>query len=159
MTYLIALGIYFALFAAALYISGRRFGLPTLGLTTGAVLSWLWAEDVAPQVAQAGLVVEKPPLLSLVVIALTVLPAVLVALKTPRSDGGVIKIAGALLFAVAAVLLTYPAFSSGVVLDAASQPIVKMLESYQAFSLTVVLVLALLEVVLKPHAHHKSNKR
>lgn len=158
MTYLIVLGAYAFIIALLLFVSGRRFGIPALGVTAGALIASLWADTLTPQVAEAGLIIEKPPLLSIVTIVLTLLPGLLLMPRSPKAEGMIQKLVGAVLFGVLATLLTYTAFADGVVLDAASRPIVAAADGYRAIMLTVLLVLAIGEVFLRPHQHHKSKK-
>ena len=59
-------------------------GFPALTLAAGAVIADLWTDSLTPVVAQSGIVIVKPPLQSLVAIALTLLPALLVMLRAPK---------------------------------------------------------------------------
>lgn len=156
MTYLIVFGIYIAIFTGLFFLSGRRFGLPTLGLAVGALLATLWAEPLAPQVAEAGIIIERPPLTSVVAIGLTLLPALFLIGRAPKVEGKMNRLLGALLFACALALLTYDAFSSAVVLDDASKAAAGFIERYRDIIVTVLLVIAIGETGLRPH--HKSKK-
>ena len=86
MTYLIILGIYLAILFAAAWLSRRNLGVPTLALAAGALLADAWASSLAPVVAQAGLVLTKPPLTSVVAAVLTLLPALIVMVRAGRAS-------------------------------------------------------------------------
>lgn len=85
MTFLVVLGIYFGILFLVAFLSGRLVAMASLALCAGAVLARLWTSDLTPLVAQAGVHVISPPLGSLVAVALTVLPAVLVLFKSPKT--------------------------------------------------------------------------
>lgn len=157
MTYLIVLGIYFAALFVIEWSSRRSMGFPALTLAAGAVIADLWTDSLTPVVAQSGIVIVKPPLQSLVAIALTLLPALLVMLRAPKMSTKHHGWFGSLVFATLGVMLTYAAFSNAVVLDEGSKEIVKHIFSYQAIITTSAIVLAILEVFLyrKPHPHDK----
>jgi len=60
------------------YFTKRRFGVLGLALAAGSMLSELWAAQLTPLVADAGLVVQNPPLITIVSVVLVRLTALLV---------------------------------------------------------------------------------
>lgn len=62
MTFLVVLGIYFAILFLVAYFSHRLVAMASLALCAGAVLAKLWTNDLTPLVAQAGVHVVSPPL-------------------------------------------------------------------------------------------------
>ena len=157
MTFLILLGIYFAALFFVGWASRRSMGYPALTLAAGALIANLWTDSLTPVVAQTGLVIVKPPLQSLVAIALTLLPALMIMIRAPKMASKHHGWFGSVVFAVLGVMLTYAAFSNAVVLDEGSKEIVRQIFSYEATVITGCIILAIFEVFLyrKPQFHEK----
>lgn len=147
MTFLVVLGFYFAALAGLFFISRRHIGMPALGLTAGAVLARLWTDSLTPLVADAGLIVEKPPLHSLVAVALTLLPALIVMSRATKAHSISHQLYGSVVFGALAVMLTYGAFANAVVLDETSRSLVLTMLPYDGAIITVCIILALIDVV------------
>lgn len=160
MTYLITLGVYLAALFVVAWVSRRSMGVPTLALAAGALMATLWTDSLTPIVAQSGVVVVRPPLTSLVSIALTLLPALLVMVRSQKVSSHYRSVVGSIVFAVLAVLLTYGAFSNAVVLDDASKNYVLEIVKYQNIAITACVSIALLEVLFyrKPKGHSERHK-
>lgn len=159
MTYLIILGVYSAVLFGIAWLSRRSLGVPTLALAAGALMADLWTDSLTPLVAQAGLEIVKPPLTSVVAVALTLLPALLVMVRQHKISSHYRSILGSLVFAVLGVLLTYAAFSNAVVLDEASRQYALEIAKYQNMAITVCILLAVAEVLFykKPHPHESKK--
>ena len=162
MTYLIMLAIYVGILFLVAWTSRRSMGVPTIALAAGALIANLWTNSLTPVVANAGVVIVSPPLASIVSIVLTILPALLVMLRSHKVSSHYRSIVGGLVFAVLGVLLTYGAFSNAVVLDDASKQYVLTIVKYQNVAITTCIALAIVEVLFyrKPHgrehkAHHE----
>jgi hypothetical protein len=153
MTFLIVLGFYFAALFLVGFLSRRSLGVPALALTAGAVLAKLWTDSLTPLVASTGVIIVRPPLSSLVAIALTLLPAFIVMMRAAKTNGHHHSIFGGIIFAVLAVMLTYGAFANAVVLDESSKQYVTQLLSYDKIIITSAIILALGEVLF----HKKSR--
>lgn len=121
--------------------------MPALGLTAGAVLARLWTDSLTPLVADAGLIVEKPPLHSLVAVALTLLPALIVMSRATKAHSISHQLYGSVVFGALAVMLTYGAFANAVVLDETSRSLVLTMLPYDGAIITVCIILALIDVV------------
>jgi hypothetical protein len=160
MTFLIVLGFYFAGLFLVGFFSRRSMGVPSLALAAGAVLAKLWTESLTPLVANSGVVIVQPPLESLVAIALTLVPALLVMARSPKASANHHAIFGSIVFAVLGVMLTYGAFTNAVILDEASKQYVMTLLSYDSIIITAAIVLALFDVLFyrKPHPHERHKK-
>ena len=160
MTYLIVLGFYLAILFLIGFFSRRSMGYPALALTAGSIIATLWTDSLTPVVAQAGIIVVQPPMTSLVAVALTLLPALVVMARAPKVASRHHGWFGSLVFAVLAVMLTYAAFSNAVVLDAGSEEIVKQIFTYQAVITTTAIVLAILDILFykKPHSRDHNKK-
>ena len=159
MTYLIMLALYFGVLFLVAWLGRRSLGVPTLTLAAGALLANLWTDSLTPIVAESGLVIVRPPLASIVSIALTLLPAILVMMRSHKASSHAHSIVGSVIFALLGVVLTYGAFSNAVVLDDASKSYVLEIVKYQNIAITACVGLALLEVLLykKPHAGHEKR--
>lgn len=160
MTFLIVLGLYTGALFLLGFFSRRSMGVPALALTAGAVLAELWTDNLTPLVANTGVVIIQPPLESLVAISLTLLPAILVMVRSHKARASHHSIVGSLIFAVLAVMLTYAAFANGVVLDEASKEYVQIFLQYDEIVITVAIVAALLDVLFyrKSHASDRHKK-
>ncbi len=152
MTFLAVLGFYFAALFLLFFISRRHIGMPALGLTAGAVLAKLWTDGLTPVVANAGFVTTVPPLHSVVSVALTLLPALIVMMRATKAHSMPHQAYSSFVFAALAVMLTYGAFANAVVLDQTSSAIVLKLLPYDSAIITVCIGLALLDVV-----YHRKN--
>jgi hypothetical protein len=160
MTFLIVLALYLGALFLIGFLSRRSMGIPALGLTAGAVLAKLWTDSLTPLVASTGVIIIRPPLESLVAIALTLLPAFILLFRTPKASAHHHSIFSSLVFAVLAVMLTYGAFANAVVLDEASKEYVTQLLSYDKAIITGAIILALGDVLFykKPHVTDKHKK-
>ena len=160
MSYLIVLVIYLAILFVVGWLSRRSLGVPTLALAAGALLANIWTDSLTPIVAQSGLVIVQPPLTSVVSVVLTLLPAILVMLRAPKTHSNLHSIFGAILFALLGVVLTYGAFSNAVLLDEASKNHVLQFVHYQNSIITICVGLAVLEVLFhkRSHAHGEKHK-
>lgn len=157
MTFLVVLGLYFAALFLVFFVAKRHIGMPALGLTAGAVLAKLWTDGLTPVVANAGLVIEVPPLHSVVAITLTLLPAIIVITRATKAHSLSHQTYSALVFAALATMLTYGAFANAVVLDETSRAIVIKLLPYDSIIITTCIGLALFDVVYhrkKPVGRH-----
>ncbi len=160
MTFMIVLGLYFLALFAIGFFSRRSMGLPTLALAAGAVLAKLWTDSLTPLVASTGVIIIRPPLSSLVAIALTLIPALLLLIRAGKTRDHIHSMLGSAVFAVLAVMLTYGAFANAVVLDETSRQYVVQLLAYDKIIITVAIILALLDILFykKPHPHEKHKK-
>ena len=147
MTYLMVLGIYFAVLAILFFAGKKAIGLPLLGLAAGALIANLWTGELTPLVANAGFAVTSPPLTSIVAVALTFLPSILLLLRAPKTDGKLKLVINSLVYGLVGVALTYAAFSNAVVLDDASSAIVAQIMRYSNLVITVGIVIAIFDVL------------
>ncbi len=148
MVFLTVLGIYFAILFVVAWISRRNMGMATLSLAAGALLADLWTDTLTPIVANAGVIVEKPPLNSLVAVSLTLIPALIVLIRSPRMTTKHHGLVGSLVFASLAVMLTYGPFSYAVILDEQSRQHVMNLIKYQNIATTVCVVVAIFSILI-----------
>lgn len=160
MTYIIVLALYIALLFLVAWASRRSMGVPALTLAAGALLASLWTDSLTPLVAKSGIVIVQPPLTSIISIALTLLPAILVMLRSHKVPSKHHSVFGSLVFAVLGVILTYGAFSNAVVLDEQSKHYIVDFVKYQNIIITVCVCFAILDVLLykKPRSHEAKHK-
>ncbi|QQS21992.1 hypothetical protein IPM09_00325 [Candidatus Saccharibacteria bacterium] len=159
MTFLIMLGIYLAILFVVGFFSRKSMGVPALALAAGAVLAKLWTDSLTPLIAGTGVIIVRPPLSSIVAIALTLIPALILMIRAPKATHHHHSWYSSLLFAVLAAMLTYGAFANAVVLDEASKQYVVQLLAYDKYIITAGIVLALFDIMFYkkplPRDHHK----
>lgn len=135
-------------------------GVPTLTLAAGALLADLWTDSLTPIVAQSGIVIVQPPLTSIVASSLTLLPALLVMLRTPKVPSKHHSVFGSMLFALLGVILTYGAFSNAVALDEQSKSYIIDFVKYQHIMITICVAAAILDVLFyKKPVHHEEKRK
>ncbi len=149
MTFLIVLGIYGGGLAVIFYLLGRRFGLAGLSLAAGSLLADIWAVPIAQYFASEGVMLEAPPISSIAAISIILVVALVVAIKTPKAHGIMTRLVNSVAFSLLALAVTYQWFKAAVVLDEASLPYVQMIEPHLPNIITVLLIFALVDVVIK----------
>jgi hypothetical protein len=146
-----------ALFATA-FFTKRRFGVLGLALAAGAMLSTLWVGDLTPIIANAGIILVKPPLESVVSAALILLPSLLLLSSGPTYKAMWQRVAGAAAYAVLAIALLLEPLGSALVIDSFGKPVYDFFIQYRVAIITVCLALAILDLlVAKMPKHHKEH--
>ena len=147
--------------AVVAFATGRRFGVLSLALLAGAMLAQFWAGDLTPRVAEAGFVLVKPPLSSVLALFLTLFPAILLMLSGPKHSSRPHRLYGALVFGVLAVTLLVDPISDAFVIDEFGKTMLGYITEYRMIIITLCIVLAILDV-MGTHArggrdtkHHK----
>jgi hypothetical protein len=152
--FLIFIGVLFAVS----FLTKRRFGVLGLALAAGAMLSNLWVGDLTPIIANAGIVIVKPPLDSLVSAGLILIPALLLLSSGPSYKTMRQRIIGSVAFAVLAVALLLGPLESALVIDGIGKAVYDFFTRYRAIIITAGLVLAVLDLLIaktpKPHKEH-----
>lgn len=146
------------LFALA-YVTKRRFGVLGLALAAGSMLSELWAAQLTPLVREAGLVVQNPPLITVVSVALVLLPAVFLLFSGPSYQGTGRRVIGAFLFAALAFALLVEPLGSALVLQGEGRAMYEFFSDNRVYIVTVGLVIAIIDL-LGAHTSraHKTSK-
>ncbi|MDN5275019.1 MAG: hypothetical protein JWP06_920 [Candidatus Saccharibacteria bacterium] len=160
MSFLILFLIIIGLLFATAYITKRRFGVLGLALAAGAMLGNLWVGNLTPLIAQAGIVLVKPPLESVVLAALILLPALLLLSSGPSYKAQTQRFIGAGAFAVLAAALLLEPLGSALVIDGVGQPVYDFFVRNHVIIITVCLILAIFDLLMtkSPKAHHKDHK-
>ena len=135
-----------ALFGLA-FLTKRRFGVLGLALAAGAMLSSLWADSLTPVIANAGFVVDKPPLITVVAVGLVLLPAVILLFSGPSYKDMPLRIVGAFAFAALAVALLIEPLGSALVLLDEGKTVYDFFVEYRVYIVTAGLILALLDIL------------
>lgn len=135
-----------ALFALA-FLTKRRFGVLGLALAAGAMLSSLWAQTLTPIIAQTGLVVDRPPLITLVSVTLVLLPAVLLLFSGPSYRDMPMRLTGAFCFATLALALLIEPLGSALVLTGDSKVVYDFFVMNRVYIVTAGLILALFDLL------------
>jgi len=136
-----------ALFTLA-FFTRRRFGVLGLALATGALISGLWVADLTPVVAQAGFVLIKPPLESVVAASLTLAPALLLLMSGPSYRSSWQRAFGAVLFAVLAAVLLLEPLGSALIIDGPGEQLYKFFVTNRVIIITVCVGMALIDLLL-----------
>lgn len=134
------------LFAIA-FLTKRRYGVLALGLAAGAMLSTLWVGDLTPIIAQAGFVLVRPPLESVVASLLTLLPAMLLMVNGPAYHKAFQRTAGALLFAVLATVLLLEPLGAALIIEGAGKEVYDFLVTNRIAIITVCLIAAIMDIL------------
>jgi hypothetical protein len=141
------------------FFTKRRFGVLGLALAAGSMLSELWAEQLTPIVQNAGLVVQSPPLVTIVSVALVLLPAILLLFSGPSYHDTPRRVIGAILFAALAFALLIEPLGSALVLQNEGRVVYEFFANNQVYIVTVGLIIALFDL-LSTHSSgaHKKSK-
>ncbi len=142
-----------ALLFGLAFLTKRRFGVLGLALAAGAMLSDLWAQALTPVIEQTGVMVERPPLATLVAIGLVLLPAIVLLFSGPSYRDMHLRVTGAVCFAVLAIALLVEPLGSALVLTGESKLVYDFFVNNRVYIVTAGLVLALLDV-LATHTGH-----
>lgn len=148
------MGLYFTLLFVLAWLSRRTAALASLALCAGAILSRLWADQATPFIADMGVQLVAPPLASVVTVVMVLAPGLLVLAKSAKTNKISQRICSSLVFAVLGVMLTYGAFANAIVLDEASAPLALQILSYERWIITVAILLALFEVIVRHKPKH-----
>jgi hypothetical protein len=143
----IVFGIVLLILFALAYFTRRRFGVLGLALAAGSMLSQLWAQQLTPLVARAGLIVVNPPLITVVSVALILIPAVVLLFSGPSYHDKPMRIAGALAFAALAFALLIPPLGSALVLQDQGKQVYDFFNENRVYIVTLGLVLALVDLL------------
>jgi len=145
-----------ALFATA-FFTKRRFGVLGLALAAGAMLSQLWVGDLTPIIANAGIILVKPPLESVVSATLTLLPAVILLSSGPTYKALWQRVVGAGAFAVLAIALLLEPLGSALVIDNVGKPVYEFFVQQRTLIVTAALVLAVLDLLFAKIPKHSKE--
>lgn len=140
------------------FITKRRFGVLGLALAAGAMLSSLWADKLTPVIEQAGVVVERPPLATIVAATMVLLPAVVLFVSGPMYREMPARLAGAFMFAALAVALLVEPLGSAMLLTGDSKKIYDFFVENQVFIVTVGLIVAVIDILFTRHPRYGSSK-
>lgn len=158
------LAIVFAVILVGLFIvafaTKRRFGVLGLALAAGAMLSDLWAAKLTPMFESAGVVVEQPPLQTVVAVVLVLLPAILLLFSGPSYTDTRMRIVSALCFAALATALLINPIGNSIILVGQSRDVYDFFIDNRVYVVTIGLVVALLDVLTtRTHRHYKKRDR
>ncbi len=129
------------------YLTKRRFGVLALALAAGALLSDLWAEKLTPLIQDAGVVVERPPMVTLVAAGIVLLPAVVLFASGPVYRKPQERLIGAFLFALLAVALLVEPLGSGLLLSGESKTVYDVIAENRVYIVTAGLVIGVVDIL------------
>ncbi len=143
----ILFGIILIVLFVVAYLTKRRFGVLGLALAAGALLSDLWADKLTPLIADSGVVVERPPLLTLVAAGIVLLPAVVLFVSGPVYRKSNERLIGAFLFALLAVALLVEPLGSGLLLSGESKQVYDVIAENRVYIITGGLIIAVIDIL------------
>ena len=155
----IVFGIVLLLLFGLAYFTKRRFGVLGLALAAGSMLSELWAAQLTPVVRDAGLIVQNPPLITIVSVVLVLLPSVFLLFSGPSYHDTTKRVIGAFLFAALAFALLIEPLGSALVLQDQGRSVYEFFSNNQVFIVTAGLIIAVFDL-LGTHTSrgHKPSK-
>ncbi len=143
----IVFGVVLLLLFGLAFFTKRRFGVLGLALAAGSMLSELWATQLTPVVRDAGLVVQNPPLITIVSVVLVLLPAVFLLFSGPSYHDMPKRIVGAILFAALAFALLIEPLGSALVLQGEGRMVYEFFNDNQVYIVTAGLVIAVFDLL------------
>lgn len=158
MVTIVVLAIAFGLLFLLAFLTKRRFGVLGLGLCAGALLSEYWTNGASSLLHQQGISIVAPPLESVVAIALTLLPVLILLAGGPSYHKKPERFVGGLLFAGMAFLVLFPILKSIIVIDSAAQMVIDFISLYGTGLLAVLIAAAVIDTMLA-HGGRKGGRR
>jgi len=152
------LGAAFALLFLLAFATKRRFGVLGLGLTAGALLSEYWTNGASSILHEQGVNLTVPPLESVVAIALTLLPVLILFSNGPSYHQKSQRLIGSLLFAAMAFLILFPVLNSIFIIEPNMEATVSAIATYGTNALALLIVLAIGDTALAGGGKHRSKK-
>ncbi|HEX6461899.1 MAG TPA: hypothetical protein VFZ58_01350 [Candidatus Saccharimonadales bacterium] len=152
------LAIAFALLFLLAFATKRRFGVLGLGLTAGALLSEYWTGGASSLLQQQGVELTVPPLESVVAIALTLLPVLILFSSGPSYHQKPQQLVGSLLFAAMAFLILFPILESIFVIEPNMQSAISAINTYGTSLLALLIVLAIADTALAKTKRHSKKE-
>lgn len=151
------LGIGVVLFLLA-FITRRRFGILGLGLLAGSYLAEAWAGQAVPYVERSGITISQLglPMLAFVTIVITLLPALILLVNSPKQHQKLPKVLGALEFALLAAVLLTPTLAGALTVDGFGTVLNTFVVHNYSVLVTIGIILAIVDLFLSrqsPRAH------
>jgi len=150
-------GILLVILFVLAFITKRRFGVLGLALAAGAMLSSLWADKLTPVIEQAGVVVERPPLATIVAVSLVLLPAIVLFVSGPVYRELPMRLAGALMFAALAVALLVEPLGSAMYVTGDSKKVYDFFVENQVYIVTFGLIAAVVDILFTRMPRHSGR--
>ena len=155
LVFTIVLGTLFSL----AFLTKRRFGVLGLALAAGAMLSNLWAETLTPVIKDAGVMVDVPPLATLVATALVLLPSVVLLFSGPSYHSLLMRVVGAFSYAALALALLLEPLGSALALQGVSVDIYQFFVDNRVYILTAGLIFALFDILSTRTGSHRKPRK
>ncbi len=136
--------VFAALFALA-FFTKRRFGILGLALTAGATLSSLWADPLAQSLEDVGVVTGSLPVVAVTSISLLLLPPILAVFSKPKYHDSILRIGGAVCFALLGLAFSVGPLGAAFELD---DQLYSLLAENYSYLVTAGLVLAMIDLLM-----------
>lgn len=137
------------------YLTGRRFGVLGLALCAGSLLSASWTDALTPLVQKHGVTLLSPPLTSVIAGALILLPPLLLLFSGPRYAGSLLRLGGAICFALLALTFLLGPLATALPSDHLGAGSYEVLQRFRNLIIVIGIGLALLDILLMRSAPHK----
>lgn len=157
MSFVIIFLIIIAMLFATAFFTKRRFGVLGLALAAGAMLSVLWVGNLTPIIENAGIIIVRPPLQSVVSASLILLPAVLLLASGPTYKGMYQRVIGAAAFAVLATALLLEPLGTALIIDGIGKPVYEFFVQNRVVIITVCLGLAIVDLLVARTPRHRKE--
>ncbi len=147
MTFVIIFILLIIVLFGVVFFTKRRYGVLGLALAAGSLLSMMWTKELTPIVAEAGFVLVRPPLESVVAGILTLLPPVLLLASGPAYHSVRQRVIGATLFALLATTLLLEPLGSALVIEGIGEQVFTFLSTNRTAVITVCLGIAIIDLL------------
>lgn len=140
------------------FLSKRRFGLLTLGLAAGAIISPIWGETAGYVVSATGLIAEGPLVNAIAYSVLILIPAVLFMFHGYTYKHVVERVIGSLLFVLLAAAFLIGPVSAILTFSGPVGNAVQWFVNYHELIVSIGVALAVVDILFA-RAVHKTDKK
>lgn len=143
------------------YLTRRRFGILGLGLLSGSYLASAWAGTTVPYVEKTGINFHSLglPALAVMTVVITLLPALILLVNSPKQHGKSNRIISALAFGLLGGVLLTATLASVLPLDSFGKTIDTFVVSNYSLLVTAGIVLSIVDLFLARSAPRPRKSR
>lgn len=158
MTFTIAIAAIILVLFVLAFVTRRRFGVIALALLAGSYLAQTWAGHITPYVVQSGINLSSlgVPIIVAVTVVITLLPALILLVNSPKYHGKWQRAIAALAFGLLAGVLLVPTLFSVLPSDQLGRTIDTFVSRNRTLLITAATILAIIDLFLsssKSHGH------
>jgi len=159
MTVIIVLLVLLVLLFAGSFLSKRRFGLLSLGLAAGAIVSPIWGDNAGYIVSATGLVAEGPLVNAVAYSAIILLPAILFMFHGYTYKHMFERIIGSILFTLLAASFLIGPIGDVFVLTGPAAGVYQWFVNNHELIISAGLALAVADLLVAKAVHKSEKKR